>query len=75
MQHQDTAQAIADVANKAQYTGSAIAAFFSFINDYAAAIGALVAIVGFCINWWYRHKLFKLEKAKFAKEGVVEAEE
>jgi hypothetical protein len=75
MQHQDTAQAIADVANKAQYTGSVIAACFSFINEYAAAIGALVAIVGFCINWWYRHKIFKLEKAKFAKDGITEPEE
>lgn len=72
MQHHETAQTVADFASKAQYGGSFFAAFFSFINEYAAAIGAMIAIVGFVVNWCYRHKIYKLEKAKFAKEGITE---
>jgi uncharacterized membrane protein len=63
MQHHDTAQTIMDVATKAQYGGSAVAAIFSFLNQYAAGIGVCIAVLGFCVNWYYRHKQDKREEA------------
>jgi O-antigen/teichoic acid export membrane protein len=74
MQHHDTAQTVADIASRAQYTGSLLAGVGAFLNEYAAAIGVLIAVVGFLVNWCYRHKIYKLEKAKYAKEGIVEEE-
>lgn len=62
MQH-ETVQQVADVATKAQYGGSAIAGIFYFINEYAAAIGVLIAFFGFLVNWYYRHKAHKLLEA------------
>jgi hypothetical protein len=67
MQHHDTAQVIADVANKTQYTASAASVVLSFINEYAAAIGILIAFAGFCVNSYFRYMEYRLKK-KQAKE-------
>jgi hypothetical protein len=68
------AQTVADLATKTQYTASFLSVALSFVNQNAAALGLLVALCGFLISWYYRHKTFKLEKAKYAKDGIVEAE-
>jgi uncharacterized membrane protein len=74
MQHHETAQTIAEIATKAQYGGSFAATVFWFINQYAAAIGVLIAVLGFVVNWYYKHKAHKLLEAKYAREGIVEEE-
>jgi uncharacterized membrane protein len=71
MQHHETAQTVAEIATKAQYGGSAAATVFYFINQYAAAIGVVIAVLGFVVNWYYKHKAHKLIEAKYAKEGIV----
>jgi hypothetical protein len=56
MQHHETAQTVAEIATKAQYGGSFVAAFFSFINQYAAAIGAIIAIAGYITNLIFKKR-------------------
>jgi uncharacterized membrane protein len=75
MQHHDTAQTIAEIASKAQYGGSAAATVFYFINQYAAAIGVVIAVLGFVVNWYYKHKAHKLLEKEYAKKGIVEDDE
>jgi len=67
MKH-EAAQTITEVATRAQYGGSAIATIFSFINQYAAAIGVVIAILGFCVNWYYKHKQDKREEKRMGNE-------
>jgi hypothetical protein len=53
-----------NTANWMQYIGSSIGVVFSFINQYAAAIGVLIAILGFLVNWYYKHKSFLLRESE-----------
>jgi hypothetical protein len=75
--------------NTMQYGGSGVAGLggvLSFLNEHAAAIGAIVglgglvvAIAGFVLGWIYKHKHYKLEERRtiaeikilFEKEGVA----
>lgn len=74
MQHSETAQKIAEAATTAQYGGSAVATVFYFINQYAAAIGVLIAVLGFCVNWYYKAKAHRLLEKEYAQRGIVEDE-
>jgi hypothetical protein len=64
MQHHETEQLFAYLANKAQYVGSLVAGIGAFLNEYAAAVGAVVAISGFLINLYYQKKADKYKKAE-----------
>ena len=68
---QQTVQQLAETAEK----GGSIVAFLSgsmaFLNENAAAIGAmcalgglLVALAGFVVNWHYQSKRTKIEEKK-----------
>lgn len=72
MQHHETAQTVAEIATKAQYGGSAAATVFYFINQYAAAIGVLIAVLGFCVNWYYKAKAHRLLEKEYAQRGIAE---
>jgi hypothetical protein len=74
MQHSETAQTIAEVATKVQYSGSVAATVFYFINQYAAAIGVLIAVLGFGVNWYYKAKAHRLLEKEYATRGIVEDE-
>lgn len=56
------AQALGDISSRTQYIGAAAAGILGFLNNNAAAIGAIVAILGFFLNWYYKHKSFRIEK-------------
>ncbi len=56
----ETAQQVADVATKVQYGGAGFASLMSFLNQNAAALGLLVAILGFAVNWYYKEKAHRL---------------
>lgn len=34
---------------------------------FIGLVGVLIALAGFCVNWYYRHKEFKLKKAEHEK--------
>ena len=42
-------------------------------NDIAMAVGAVVAVLGLVVQWYYRHKEYKLKKAEHdARMGLYE---
>jgi len=56
----EATQHVAQAATWTQYIGSAAAGVLYFLNSNAAAIGAIVAITGLVIQWYYRRKEFQL---------------
>jgi hypothetical protein len=72
---QETIQTIQEVSTRVQYTGATGAVIFGVALEFWGVIfGLIVGVAGFLVNWYYRHKIFKLEKAKYAKEGITEPE-
>jgi hypothetical protein len=57
---QEHFQTIADAGSKLQYTGSGIAIFFGWLNDYAAGIGVVIGVMGLLINWYYKSRATRL---------------
>jgi hypothetical protein len=61
-----TAEAIQQTATAATYTGSGMAVGFSGLKYFGlttsewtllfAGVGALMAIGGFLVNWYYKHR-------------------
>lgn len=48
---------LATVGSKATYTGAGTSIFgWMTSNEFAVLIGACVAVGGFIVNWYYRHK-------------------
>ena len=45
------------ITTKITYISSAVTVWFAFLNDNAAAIGALVAIASFMFNMWFKLKI------------------
>lgn len=66
---EDAAQKISDVGNALQYTGSAgtIVAGLA-LSEIGVLVGIFVAIFGFFMNWYYKHKHYKLQQQRFAIE-------
>lgn len=50
----------------AKYGGSAVAAYFGTFTaqEWAAVVGAMVAVCGFVMSWYYKHQHLKLARAK-----------
>lgn len=77
----DTADAIQKVAAAAVPTGATVAVGSGGVNYFGlskdewtlvfAAVGALVALLGFLVSWYYKHQTYKLALAK-APTGLVE---
>lgn len=77
----DTAEAIQKVASAAVPTGGVVAMGSGAVNYFGlskdewtlvfAGIGALVALLGFFVSWYYRHKEYRLALAK-APPGLLE---
>lgn len=40
--------------------GSSAVVFGLSATEFAAFVGAAVAVLTFVVNWWYKHKAFKL---------------
>lgn len=56
-QHVAIDSTIAATAGKATYTGAGMSIFgWLTSNEFAVLIGACVAVGGFIVNWYYRHK-------------------
>jgi hypothetical protein len=48
---------VATVATKAMYYGAGGAAAGSFLLDnFIGVIGLVIALAGFLVSWWYKHK-------------------
>lgn len=54
-------QLAATVADKAQW-GGGVGAFWGWVtsNNVLGVIGVLIALAGFIVNWYYKHKHYKL---------------
>lgn len=63
-----TDQTIEKCCNVLQYLGAGSAVALGFLDSHGAGLGALVAIIAFFINWYYKHKAFKILKDKYKNE-------
>ena len=58
-----TAGAVATAASKVTYGGSAAAVGGWFLsNEFAVLAGLVIGLAGFAVNWYYRHREFKLRE-------------
>lgn len=45
----------------AMYGGSGLAIFAGLTaNEFVAIVGAIIAVLGFFVNWYYKHRQWKL---------------
>lgn len=58
-------QVVTTIANKATY-GGAIGGFWGWLtsNNILGLIGVLIALAGFLVNWYYKHKHYKLAEKR-----------
>lgn len=53
----------ASAASKVTYGGSAAAMGGWFLsNEFAVLMGLVIGVAGFVVNWYYRHKEYKLKE-------------
>ena len=52
------------------YLASGGAVLLSFLNQYAAAIGIMIAVLTFALNWWFQIQKIKIEKAKLTDQEL-----
>lgn len=74
---QHTAEAIvASAASKGMYTGAGITlGGWWTSNEFLGIAGLLIALLGFMVNWFYKHRLTMAEiRAMEAKEAREQAE-
>jgi hypothetical protein len=67
--------AIAAAGSKATYTGSGVVlSGWFFSSEFAVFVGIVIGVLGFLVNWFYKHKLtnteiqFKLEELQLKQE-------
>lgn len=57
--------ALATVGSKATYGGAGASVFGWFTsNEFALLVGVIVAVGGFAVNWYYKHKEDKRRQAE-----------
>lgn len=57
------ASTAASAATKVTYGGSAAAMGGWFLsNEFAVLMGLVIGVAGFVVNWYYRHKEYKLKE-------------
>ena len=55
----------AEVSSKATYGGAGTSVFgWMMSNEFAVLVGVVVAVAGFVLNWYYRHKEDKRRQAE-----------
>lgn len=63
MVNQDHASAITAVSDKVMYGGAAGSIFFGLTaSEFGILVGALCAIGGFIVSWYYKHKAYVLKR-------------
>lgn len=68
--HHAAGTLVTKTATAAQYGGSGAALYFGLTANEIAAFGGLaIAIIGFFVNWWYKHKHYKLAERKLMEEA------
>ena len=67
--------ALAAAGSKATYTGSGmVLSGWLFSSEFAVLVGIVIGVLGFLVNWYYRHKLtnaeikFKLDELHLKQE-------
>lgn len=66
------------IAAALTYLFSALTCLLKFLNDYAAGISALVAIIMLCVTIWFKREHLKIARAhghNHDKEGHTSLEE
>jgi hypothetical protein len=57
------ASAAASSATKVTYGGSAaIMGGWFLSNEFAVLMGVVIGVAGFVVNWYYRHKEYRLKE-------------
>ena len=74
---QHTAEAIvASAASKGMYTGAGITlGGWWTSNEFLGLTGLLIALLGFAVNWVYKHRLTSIEIRAIEAKEAREAEE
>lgn len=57
------------ITTASTYTAAGISFVLSFINNYAAAFGILIALVTLVMNWWFKWQHLKLAEKKGTPDG------
>lgn len=52
------------------YIASCGAVILSFLNQNAAAVGIMIGLVTFGLNWWFQVQKLKIEKAKLTDQEI-----
>ena len=66
--NQQTIETVASVSSKISYSGAGGAVFFGLTaNEFAALVGAVVAVIGLIVNIYYKHKADKMMQRHYAK--------
>ena len=64
-QHSTFDATVAAAASKATYGGAGTSVFgWLLSNEFAVLIGVLIAVAGFLVNWYYRHKEHQRQQAE-----------
>lgn len=64
-QHATVDTTLATIGSKATYTGAGTSVFGWFTsNEFALLVGVIVAVGGFIVNWYYKHKEDKRRQAE-----------
>ena len=62
---------LAATGSKATYTGAGMTIGGWFLSsEFAVLVGMLIGVAGFLVNWFYKHKLTKLEVHLRQKEDA-----
>lgn len=65
IQQQATEAVISKIATAAQYGGASGAVIFGLkANEFAAVIGAAVALLGFLVGWYFQRRRDRREQAE-----------
>ncbi len=57
---------LSDIATATTYTGGGITVFgYLSAHDLALFAGVLIALAGFCVNWYYKYKHYKLAETEY----------
>ena len=65
MTHEAVNTAVVKTATAAQYGGSSAAVIFGLTaNEFAALGGLFIGVIGFFVNWWYKHQHLRIAKKR-----------
>lgn len=61
---------IASWAERVTTVSSTVATVLAILESHAAFIGILIGLIGLLVQWYYRHKEYRLKKLEVKSKGV-----